>query len=109
MGVKADAEDAPRTVLCACANDGQCYFGKWKANISSEEPVYQYRQASRDLEEVRNVHHVDWSDEVLRRNKLSDFEVMQAMDFVGFNLYRDNWEEFKKIELYALTAYIFIL
>ena len=32
-------------------------------------------------------------------NKLSDFEVMQAMDFVGFNLYRDNWEEFKKIEL----------
>jgi hypothetical protein len=23
---------------------------------------------------------------------------MQAMDFVGFNLFRDNWEEFKKIE-----------
>ena len=23
--------------------------------------------------------------------KLSDYEVMQAMDFEGFNLYRDNW------------------
>ena len=67
---------APRTVLGACVNDGQYYFGKWKANISSEEPVYQYRQSSRDLEEVRNVHHVDWSDEVLHRNKLSDFEAL---------------------------------
>lgn len=28
----------------------------------------------------------------------SDLEVMQAMDFVGFNLFRDNWEEFKKME-----------
>ncbi len=31
-------------------------------------------------------------------NKFSDFEIMQAMDFVGFNLFRDNWEEFKKME-----------
>ncbi|MDP7148913.1 MAG: hypothetical protein QGI90_09525 [Nitrospinaceae bacterium] len=30
--------------------------------------------------------------------KFSDLEVMQAMDFVGFNLFRDNWEEFKKME-----------
>ena len=30
--------------------------------------------------------------------KFSELEVMQAMDFVGFNLFRDNWEEFKKME-----------
>ena len=30
--------------------------------------------------------------------KFSDLEVMQAIDFVGFNLFRDNWEEFKKME-----------
>ncbi|NIQ02705.1 MAG: hypothetical protein GWM98_22065 [Nitrospinaceae bacterium] len=31
-------------------------------------------------------------------NKISDLELMQALDFVGFNLFRDNWEEFKKME-----------
>ncbi|MFQ5716304.1 MAG: hypothetical protein ACE5GQ_04320 [Nitrospinales bacterium] len=31
--------------------------------------------------------------------KLSDGEIMQALDFVGFNLFRDDWEEFKKMEL----------
>ena len=31
-------------------------------------------------------------------DRFSDFEIMQAMDFVGFSLFRDNWEEFKKIE-----------
>ncbi len=30
--------------------------------------------------------------------KLSDFEIMQALDFLGFNLFRDDWEEFKKME-----------
>ena len=29
----------------------------------------------------------------------SDLEVMQAIDFVGFNFFRDDWEEFKKVEL----------
>ena len=32
-------------------------------------------------------------------DRFSDFEIMQAMDFVGFNLFRDNWEEFKKMEM----------
>lgn len=32
-------------------------------------------------------------------NKVSDLELMQALDFVGFNLFRDNWEEFKKMEM----------
>ena len=30
--------------------------------------------------------------------KYSDLEVMQAIDFVGFNFFRDDWEEFKKTE-----------
>ena len=32
-------------------------------------------------------------------DRFSDFEIMRAMDFVGFNLFRDNWEEFKKMEM----------
>ena len=31
--------------------------------------------------------------------KYSDLEVMQAIDFVGFNFFRDDREEFKKMEL----------
>lgn len=30
--------------------------------------------------------------------KFSDAEIMQALDLVGFNLFRDDWEEFKKME-----------
>ena len=30
--------------------------------------------------------------------KFSDLEVMQALDFVGFNFFRSDWEEFKKLE-----------
>ncbi len=26
----------------------------------------------------------------------SDLEIMQAINFVGFNFFRDDWEEFKK-------------
>ena len=29
----------------------------------------------------------------------SDFEIIQALDFIGFNLFRDSWEEFKKLEM----------
>ncbi len=34
------------------------------------------------------------------KNKISDLELMQALDFVGFNLFRDAWEEFKKMDLH---------
>lgn len=30
--------------------------------------------------------------------KISDYEMMQILDYVGFNLFRDDWEEFKKME-----------
>jgi len=28
----------------------------------------------------------------------SESEVMQALDYLGFSLFRDDWEEFKKME-----------
>ena len=28
--------------------------------------------------------------------RYSDLEIMQAINFVGFNFFRDEWEEFKK-------------
>ena len=31
--------------------------------------------------------------------KVSEVEIMQALDFVGFNLFRDNWEEYKKMDM----------
>ena len=43
-------------------------------------------------------------EEVIRdleagENKVSELEIMQALDFVGFNLFRDNWEEYKKMDM----------
>ena len=29
----------------------------------------------------------------------TDLEIMQALDFVGFDLFRDDWEEFKKMDM----------
>ena len=31
--------------------------------------------------------------------KVNDSEIMQALDMVGFNVFRDSWEEFKKIDM----------
>jgi hypothetical protein len=30
--------------------------------------------------------------------RYSDLEIMQAINFVGFNFFRDDWEEFKKLD-----------
>mgnify|MGYP001296421876 CR=1 FL=1 len=30
--------------------------------------------------------------------RYSDLEIMQAINFVGFNFFRDDWEEFKKMD-----------
>jgi hypothetical protein len=37
--------------------------------------------------------------------KYSDLEVMQAIDFVGFNFFRDDWEEFKKVESHRVLSF----
>ena len=31
--------------------------------------------------------------------KVSELEIMQALDYVGFNLFRGNWEEYKKMDM----------
>ncbi len=31
--------------------------------------------------------------------KMAEVEVMQALDYVGFNLFRDDWEEYKKMDM----------
>lgn len=31
--------------------------------------------------------------------KIPELELMQALDFVGFNLFRDSWDEFKKLDV----------
>ena len=42
-------------------------------------------------------------EDVIRENdkgdgRYSDLEIMQAIDYVAFNFFRDDWEEFKKVE-----------
>ena len=42
-------------------------------------------------------------EEVIREadggeGRVSELEIMQALDYVGFNLFRDSWDEFKKME-----------
>ena len=39
-------------------------------------------------------------------SKVQDLEIMQALDFVGFNLFRDNWDEFKKMDLGRDLGYL---
>ncbi len=34
-----------------------------------------------------------------QEEKMTDVEIMQALDFVGFNFFRDDWEEYKKMEV----------
>lgn len=36
--------------------------------------------------------------EAEENDKFSELELMQALDSVGFRLFRDNWEEFKKMD-----------
>ena len=54
-------------------------------------------------EEERFVRLCETIEDAIREtgvdeDRFSDFAIMQAMDFVGFNLFRDDWEEFKKME-----------
>ena len=55
-------------------------------------------------DEERFVGLCEQLEEVIREadggeNKVSELEIMQALDYVGFNLFRDNWEEYKKMDM----------
>ncbi len=60
-------------------------------NILHWEDEERFARLCENLEEVIHEARAEAGD-----NKISDLELMQAIDFVGFNLCRDSWEEFKK-------------
>ena len=52
-------------------------------------------------------------EEVIREadggeGKVSELEIMQALDYVGFNLFRDNWEEYKKMDMLNRDQALFL-
>ena len=64
-------------------------------SINSDDEIHVFSRGSHPLT-VWNKHGdfiTSWGE-----GKFSDLEVMQAIDFVGFNFFRNDWEEFKKIE-----------
>lgn len=63
-------------------------------NILHWEDEERFARLCENLEEIIHEARVEAGE-----NKISDLELMQALDFVGFNLCRDSWEEFKKMDL----------
>ena len=62
-------------------------------NILHWEDEERFARLCESLEEVIQEARAEAGD-----NKISDLELMQALDFVGVNLCRDGWEEFKKMD-----------
>jgi hypothetical protein len=57
--------------------------------FEDEEKFNRLCQALEDV--IRDLEDAD--------GKFSEVEIMQALDMVGFNQFRDSWEEFKKMDL----------
>jgi len=57
------------------------------------EDEERFARLCENLEDVIQEAH-----EGAAENKISDLELMQALDLVGFSLFRDSWEEFKKMD-----------
>ena len=52
-------------------------------------------------EEEKFINLCESIEDAIRENdkgdgRYSDLEIMQAIDYVAFNIFRDDWEEFKK-------------
>ncbi len=62
-------------------------------NILHWEDEERFARICESLEDIIHEAHAEAGE-----NKISDLELMQALDFVGFNLFRDSWEEFKKMD-----------
>lgn len=67
-------------------------------NFMMFEDDERFGRLCESIEEA--IRDTDQNDE-----KVSDAEIMQALDLVGFNLFRDSWEEFKKMELTRDTVW----
>ncbi len=59
-------------------------------NFGDEE---RFARICEGLEEI--IREAEGNSE---EKKVSDLEIMQALDFVGFNLFRDSWEDYKKMD-----------
>lgn len=73
-------------------------FLKYASNWEDEE---RFAKLCEGLEEVIREAQAEAGEE-----KIQDLELMQALDFVGFNLFRDNWDEFKKMDLCRDLSYL---
>ncbi len=62
-------------------------------NVLHWEDEERFARLCENLEEVIQEARAEAGD-----NEITDLELMQALDFVGFNLCRDSWEEFKKMD-----------
>ena len=54
-------------------------------------------------EEEKFINLCESIEDAIRENdkgdgRYSDLEIMQAIDYVAFNIFRDDWEEFKKMD-----------
>lgn len=63
-------------------------------NILHWEDEERFARLCETIEDVIQEAHAEAGE-----NKISDLELMQALDFVGFNLFRDSWEEYKKMDM----------
>ena len=64
----------PRIVLGATVHEERYLFGKWKANISREEGVYEYEMVNKEVQDMEgSVTCIDWTDEAMPERKLSEF------------------------------------
>ena len=64
-------------------------------NILHWEDEERFARLCENIEEIIQEAHAEAGE-----NKISDLELMQVLDFVGFNLFRDSWEEFKKMDIH---------
>ncbi|MFQ5443976.1 MAG: hypothetical protein ACE5EK_05095 [Nitrospinales bacterium] len=61
-------------------------------NLMSFEDEERFGRLCQAIEDVIN----DFEE---NEGEIPEADVMQALDFIGFNLFRDDWEEFKKLVL----------
>ena len=62
-------------------------------NVLHWEDEERFARLCENIEDI-----MQGAQEEAGENKISDLELMQALDFVGFNLFRDSCEEFKKMD-----------
>jgi hypothetical protein len=79
-------------IFKSCEGGSHMSFDFMK-NVLHWEDEERFARLCENLEEVIQEARTEAGD-----NEISDLELMQALDFVGFNLCRDSWEEFKKMD-----------